>query len=198
MGFIASGTTVISNAYLTELGRKYLFNDPSTPRYLTLPNGQTIDRMKIERFSMGDADVNYNIPSGLTSGQMIDFSGDNAGISGAKGRALTNLISPGASNLPSNDITTVEYKPTQNNIIIDLKEALNQLPTVVNQQLMTFIDGVLTDDGVMTVSPLSYGSNKVTNNQLIIPLQAPTAVAPGYRLRIFFPTTGVNYNLMTF
>jgi hypothetical protein len=199
MGNIASASTVYATAYLTELGRQYLFNSPSTPRYKTLPNGQTIDRLKIERFSLGDPDVNYNIPYLLESGDVPDLSGENeSAVKGAKGRMLTNIISPGETNLPKDDIEVVEYKETYNKIDIDLKKALADLPTVFTQQLITIIDGEVVQDGVYMVTPTNYGKNKVQNNELIITLKEATLSAPGYRLRIFYPTTGSNYNKMTF
>jgi len=200
MGFIPSSTTVYATAYLSELGRTYLFDSPSKPRYVVLPNGQTVDRLKIERFSLGDPDVNYNLGSSLLlgSGEIPDVTGDNEGVvTGAKGRTLTNLISPGASVIPSTDIDTVEYRTTHDNIIFNLNQAANLLPTVITQQLSTYIDGALVNDGVYSVTPTSYGPNVLQNNELIIILKQPTSVSDGYRMRIIFPSTGTNYNKFT-
>ena len=199
MAFLASSTTVYAQAYLTELGRQYLFDSPTKPRYITLPNGQTIDRLKIERFSLGDPDVNYNLSGALLeSGDIPDVTGDNEGVvTGAKGRTLTNLISPGASTIPSTEIETVEYRATNDNIIFNLNQAANLLPAVVTQQLTTFIDGALANDGVYTVTPTSYGPNVLQNNELIITLKEPTLTSDGYRMRIIFPSTGANYNKFT-
>lgn len=199
MGFIASSTTVYAQAYLTELGRQYLFDSPSKPRYVTLPNGQTIDRLKIERFSLGDPDVNYNLPLLLNSGEIPDVSGENEEcVTGAKGRMLNNIISPGESDIPSTDIDTVEYKSTHKTITYNLTSAPNLLPVVTTQQLTTFIDGILVNDGVYVVTPTNYGPNKLQNNELVIVLKEPTATTDGYRLRIIFPSTGSNYDKMTF
>lgn len=198
MAFIASSDTVYAKAYLTELGRQYLFDSPNKPRYITLSNGQTIDRLKIERFSLGDPDVNYNLSALLESGDIPDVTGENEGlITGAKGRVLTNLISPGASNIPSTDITTVEYIPTNRNITFNLNQASNLLPTVITQQLATYLDGLLVNDGVYNVTPTSYGPNTLQNNELIIVLKEPTLGSDGYRMRIIFPSTGSNYNKFT-
>lgn len=199
MGNIASATTIYATAYLTELGRQYLFNSNDNPRYTTLSNGQTIDRLQIERFSLGDSDVNYNLASQLSSGQVPDLSGENeTAVKGAKGRVLTNLISPGDTVLPKDSIDTVEYRTTHNDITWDLGTNINNLPTVITQQLMTFIDALLVTDGVYDVSPTNYGKIKTQNGELIIPIKSPTTFSPGYRLRIFFPKTGSNYNKMTF
>lgn len=198
MGFISSSSTVYARAYLTELGRQYLFDSLNKPRYITMSNGQTVDRLKIERFSLGDPDVNYNLPLLLESGDIPDVTGDNETcVTGAKGRRLTNLISPGSSTIPDVDITTVEYKSTQENITYNLNQASNLLPMVVTQQLTTFIDGLLVNDGVYNVSPNNYGPNNLQNNELVILLKEPTPTQDGYRMRIIFPSTGVNYNKFT-
>lgn len=199
MGLIASATTVYARAYLTELGRQYLFNSMSKPRYVTLANNQTVDRLKITRFSLGDPDVNYQLPLPLISGDIPDLSGENENaVTGAKGRSLTNLISPGSSSIPANDITTVSYKTTQSSVNFNVNVTPSAFPTVVTQQLQTYVDGALINDGLYYVSPTSYGPNVLNNNELIIVLKAPTLTSPGYRLRIFYPTTGANQNKMTF
>lgn len=199
MGAITSASTIYATAYLTELGRQYLFNSNDNPRYITLENGQTIDRLQIERFSLGDSDVNYNLASQLISGQIPDMSGENeTAVKGAKGRVLSNLISPGDTVLPKDSIDTVEYKTTTTDVTWNLGADITTLPTVITQQLMTFIDGLLVTDGAYDVTPTNYGKIKSQNSELIIPIKAPTAASAGYRLRIFYPKTGNNYNKMTF
>lgn len=199
MGLVPSATTVYARAYLTELGRQYLFNSLSKPRYIQLPNGVTVDRLKITRFSLGDPDVNYNINLPLLSGEIPDLSGENENaVTGAKGRTLDNLISPITSTIPADSIETVEYKTTYQSINFNSNVAPSTFPVVITQQLQTFVDGALVNDGIYVVSPSSYGPNVINNNELIIPLKQPTATSPGYRLRIFFPSTGSNYNKMTF
>ncbi len=199
MGALPSATTVYATAYLTELGRKYLFDSKDNPRYTTLANGQTIDRLQIERFSLGDTDVDYKLAEQLSSGDIPDLSGENeTAVKGAKGRTLDNLISPGDTVLPKDSIDTVVYSTTQPDVIWDLGANINTLPTVVTQQLMTFIDGLLVSDGAYNVTPTNYGKIKSVNGELIISIKNPTTTSPGYRLRIFYPKTGVNYNKMTF
>lgn len=199
MGLIQSATTVYARAYLTELGRQYLFDATTKPRYITLSNGRTVDRLKITRFSLGDPDVNYQLPLPLTSGDIPDLSGENENaVTGAKGRSLTNLISPGNSAIPPNDVTKVSYKTTFTQLTFDSQVAPSTFPTVTTQQLQTFVDGALINDGIYYVSPTSYGPNVMSNNELIIPLKAPTLTSPGYRLRIFYPSSGMNQNKMTF
>lgn len=199
MGLIPSATTVYARAYLTELGRQYLFNALSKPRYVTLTNGRTVDRLKITRFSLGDPDVNYQLSNPLGQGDIPDLSGENENsVTGAKGRSLTNLISPGDSNIPSTSVSSVTYKTTVNSINFNTNVAPATFPVVTTQQLQTFVDGALINDGLYLVSPTSYGPNMMSNNELILTLKAPTLTTPGYRLRIFYPTTGANQNKMTF
>jgi len=199
MGFISSASTLFAKAYMTELGRRYIFDSIKTPRRIVLPNGQTVDRLEITSFSLGDPDVNYNIPPIPQSGDIMDLAGSNGtGINGAKDRILTHLISPGDSDMPKETIQLVEYKQTLNDIKFDMAQSLTNLKTVVHQQLMTFVDGILVSDGVYIVTPTNYGKNILNNNELLIVLQEPTLKQDGYRLRIIFPTTGNHYNKMTF
>src|ERR1035437_1439665 len=199
MGYIPSAATTYSVAYLTELGRKYLFDAPDTPRYITLDNGQTIDRLKIERFALADDDVNYNLASQLASGEVLDLSGDeDNSIKGAKGRIFENIIYPGDADLPPDSITSVVYQATQNVINFDMGTNITNLPVVITQQLMTYIDSLLVTDGFYNVTPTNYGKIQTINGELIIVIQNPTSTSPGYRLRIFYPKTGINYNKMTF
>jgi len=117
MGFITSASTVYATAYLTEVGRKYLFNHESTPRFVpanSLTGGTDttlIDLFKIDFFSFGDSDVNYGLPDLLESGEIPDISGESDGtIKGTKGRDLRFLINPGdADGLMLSDDQDVQY-----------------------------------------------------------------------------------------
>lgn len=66
MGFINSATTINIKGKLTPTGRQKLANGASSI---------------ISNFILGDSDANYNVFSGLTYGQVPDFSGDNFGLS---------------------------------------------------------------------------------------------------------------------
>lgn len=66
MGFINSATTINIKGKLTPTGRERLVNGGGT---------------SITNFILGDSDANYNVFSGLTSGYIPDFSGDNFGLS---------------------------------------------------------------------------------------------------------------------
>jgi hypothetical protein len=66
MGFINSATTINIKVKLTPTGRQKLANNGSS---------------SITSFMLGDSDANYSVYSGLTYGQIPDFSGDNFGLS---------------------------------------------------------------------------------------------------------------------
>ena len=198
MGKIESGTTVFARAYLTELGRQYLFNSPQKLRFQTASDGTIIDLLKIERFSLGDPDIDYDLPVRLVSGDIPDLSGENENaVTGAKGRMLSNLISPEDADFATSD-QSLSYQITQEEITIDLSQNLASLPVVITQQLMTFLDGSQTEDGQYIVTPTNYGNTQAVDGVLTLILRSPTSTEAGYRLRIFYPTAGENFNKMTF
>lgn len=197
MGAIASADTIYATAYLTEIGRQYLFQDGNHPRFVTLSDGTQIDRLKIERFSLGDPDVNYRLPDLLESGDIPDLSGENENsITGAKGRTLTNLISPSDAVLGTGD-DTLEYTSSQEEIIIDLNKDLSKIPTVITQELITLLNEEPTLESTYNLLPKNFGENKLKDNQLIINLKEPTASGAGYRMRIWYPTVEDDHNRVT-
>jgi hypothetical protein len=197
MGAIASADTVYATAYLTEIGRQYLFQDNNHPRFVELSDGTKIDRLKIERFSLGDADVNYKIPYNLESGQVPDLSGENEGnITGAKGRALKYLISPNESILGDGD-ESLEYTTSQGDITVDLNKDLSKIPTVFTQELLTLLDEEPTLESTYELLPKNFGENQVKDNELIINLKEATETTPGYRIRILYPTIEEDNNVCT-
>jgi hypothetical protein len=197
MGAITSASTVYATAYLTEVGRKYLFQEGNNVRFVTLPDGTKIDKLKIERFSLGDPDVNYQLPYFLESGDIPDLSGENeSSITGTKGRNLTNLINPTEATMGTgNDI--LEYTSSADVIMFDLNKTLNQIPIVKTQELITLLNNAPTLEAAYTVLPKNFGDNQVVNNQLVITLLEPTNTTPGYRMRIFYPSIENNHNKLT-
>jgi len=102
MGFINSATTINIKGKLTPTGRQRLANGASS---------------LITNFILGDSDANYDVFSGLTSGQIPDFSGDNFGLSlnngGAGYQFRSGLIYRNGQNrkpvqLASSVISTVQ------------------------------------------------------------------------------------------
>jgi len=95
MGSILSSNTIYAVAYLTELGRKLLFDPMNNDRF-SQDGNIIIDAFKITYFSMSDPDYNYNITSGfeLETGDIVNVSGKNDDC--IKGTVITeevNLIS---------------------------------------------------------------------------------------------------------
>lgn len=70
MGYLASAATIYARAYLTSKGREYLFNRDNI-RFNNL--GQ--DLFKIETFTLGDPDINYETTEVLLEGYVPDVSG---------------------------------------------------------------------------------------------------------------------------
>lgn len=96
MGSVLSSNTIYAVAYLTDLGRKYLFDPIANDRFSTDTNGNTTDAFKITYFSMSDPDYNYNITQGIVfeSGDIANISGKNEDcIKGSVANKESNLIS---------------------------------------------------------------------------------------------------------
>jgi hypothetical protein len=72
MGKIASATTTYAVAYLTEKGRKYLFNQGNI-RFDAAGN----DLLEMLYFTLSDSDTNYQTVARLASGDVPDISGKN-------------------------------------------------------------------------------------------------------------------------
>lgn len=197
MGAITSADTIYATAYLTEIGRQYLFQDNNHPRFVELSDGTKVDRLKIERFSLGDPDINYKIPFNLNSGQVPDLSGENEyNITGAKGRTLKHLISPSDSILGDGE-ETLEYTTSQGDIVIDLNKDLSKISTVYTQELLTLLNEEPTLESTYELLPKNFGNSQVKDNQLIINLKEATETTPGYRMRILYPTIESDNNVCT-
>jgi hypothetical protein len=74
MGFVPSADTVYAVAYLTEIGRSYLFNDNNN-RF----DAGGDDLFEITKFTLSDIDTNYNLPDAyyLSSGEVPDLTGES-------------------------------------------------------------------------------------------------------------------------
>lgn len=88
MGKIASASTVYATAYLTERGRKYLFNQGNV-RFDAAGN----DLLEMLYFTLSDADTNYQTVARLASGDVPDISGKNDNcIKATADYTQTNLL----------------------------------------------------------------------------------------------------------
>ena len=201
MGFISatSGATVTASAYITELGRQYLFGNGPKPRFYTDSNGVQIDRFEPVNFSLGDTDANYNVSfsSQLSGGTIPDLGGNfQEAILGAKGRTLVNMITPKDASFQT-QITSLNYKASLPVVNIDFSKDISTIPTIYTIQLLTYINGQLFQDGIYNVTPTNYGSTHEQGGELAILIRDATQSQLGYRMRIFFPGTGSDYNKFT-
>ena len=73
MGQILSSSTVYSVAYLTEIGRSYLFGKDSNGNPNRFVNG--VDLFEIAYFGLFDDDTNYTTSQLLQSGDVPDLTG---------------------------------------------------------------------------------------------------------------------------
>ena len=125
MGKILSSATIYAVAYLTDLGRKYLFDPVTNNRFSTSSfggvNGTTIDAFKITYFSMSDPDYNYNV----TYGEEFE-SGDIANISGKNEDCIKGTIMSEENNLISvnGEIDGVNGLGANNNVTVDVPYVL--------------------------------------------------------------------------
>lgn len=88
MGKLLSSTTVYATAYLTERGRKYLFNQGNV-RFDSAGN----DLLEVLYFTLSDADTNYQTAARLISGDVPDVSGKNDNcIKATADYTQTNLL----------------------------------------------------------------------------------------------------------
>jgi hypothetical protein len=88
MGKLASASTVYATAYLTDKGRRYLFNQGNL-RFDAAGN----DLLEIVYFTLSDADTNYQTVARLKSGDVPDVSGKNDNcIKATADYAQTNLL----------------------------------------------------------------------------------------------------------
>ena len=101
MGYIPSADTVYAVAYLTETGRNYLFNKDNN-RFDTAGD----DLFEIKKFTLSDADTNYQTVELLISGDIPDVTGKSEGcLKTTANYVQSNLIAFIFDSTP----TSVEY-----------------------------------------------------------------------------------------
>ena len=119
MGQILSSETVYATAYLTFIGRSYLFY-PGLRFSATTNAPGYVDLFQATHFSMSDPDINYNLlPTALfESGDVPDVSGKNETcIKGTLVSKEHNLIiwdvstTPSPNPSPTPGINTGEMSP---------------------------------------------------------------------------------------
>lgn len=101
MGYIPSADTVYAVAYLTEIGRNYLFNKNNN-RFDSAGD----DLFEIKKFALSDGDTNYQTIELLESGEVPDVTGKNDGcLKTMANYVQSNLIAYIFDSIPTN----VEY-----------------------------------------------------------------------------------------
>ena len=115
MGKLTSASTVYATAYLTDKGRRYLFNQGNI-RFDAVGN----DLLEIKYFTLSDVDKNYQTVARLATGGVPDISGKNDNcIKATADYTQTNLIYATADILSLSD---PEYGTNQpdNNLTLDV------------------------------------------------------------------------------
>lgn len=101
MGYVPSAATVYAVAYLTETGRKYLFNQNNS-RF----DGSGDDLFEITKFALSDTDTNYQSTVLLSSGEVPDVTGKSEGcLKSTANYVQNNLLAYVFDDTPTN----VEY-----------------------------------------------------------------------------------------
>lgn len=101
MGYIPSADTVYAVAYLTETGRKYLFDEDGS-RFDSGGN----DLFEITQFTLSDVDTNYQTLPLLETGEVPDITGKSEGcLKTTANYVQTSLLAFVFDDTPTN----VEY-----------------------------------------------------------------------------------------
>lgn len=118
MGKLASASTVYATAYLTERGRKYLFNQGNV-RFDAAGN----DLLEMLYFTLSDVDTNYQTVARLASGDVPDISGKNDNcIKATADYTQTNLLYQTVDVLVLADPLYSTNAP-ENNLTLDVDSA---------------------------------------------------------------------------
>jgi hypothetical protein len=118
MGYIPSADTIYAVAYLTETGRNYLFNE-TNGRF----DASGDDLFEITKFTLSDADTNYQTTLILSSGEVPDVTGKSEGcLKTTANYVQTNLLAFVFDDTPTNVsyATSLDGEPGQ--LIINEKD----------------------------------------------------------------------------
>lgn len=107
MGYIPSASSVYAVAYLTDIGRGYLFNK-NNDRFDS--NGD--DLFEIKKFTLSDTDTNYKTSTLLDSGDVPDITGKSEGcLKAAVNYIQTNLVAYVFDGTPNNVQYSTDLPP---------------------------------------------------------------------------------------
>ena len=152
MGYINSGSTIEAHAYLTEVGRNYLFNKTNN-RF----DSSGDDLFEIVKFALSDSDNNYSFSSSLLRGQVPDITGGGYSncLKTTANYIQRNLIAYVFDDTPSG----VKYTTDANNNILIITEG--SIPSTTESTPIPPIDAPGGPGGLIAISP---GFNQVTLN----------------------------------
>lgn len=126
MGYIPSADTVYAIAYLTDIGRTYLFNKNNT-RFDSVGD----DLFEIRNFTLSDADTNYQTTQLLETGEVPDITGKSEGcLKTAANYIQSNLVSFTFQTTESE----VQYKANNNQSGYNIPVVIESLPVGTEQQ----------------------------------------------------------------
>lgn len=140
MAKIPSAQTLSSVAYLTEIGRKYLFgkDGQGNPiRFVEDNGGDTIDKFEPKEFALFDSDTNYTITNQLESGDVPDIAGtnDNSCLKTTSNIRRQNKIAY-QGDIPQSFSTDIDYISTPSNAITLQVGSINDYrENRINQEL---------------------------------------------------------------
>jgi hypothetical protein len=142
MGKLASASTVYATAYLTERGRKYLFNQGNI-RFDVAGN----DLLEMLYFTLSDADTNYQTVARLASGDVPDISGKNDNcIKATADYTQTNLLYQTVDVLVLADPLYSTNAP-DDNLVLDV-DSTAVFPTATDTPPPTTIQGTTTAQNI--------------------------------------------------
>ena len=138
MGYIPSASSVYAVAYLTDIGRGYLFNKNNN-RF----DASGDDLFEIKKFSLSDSDTNYKTSLLLESGEFPDVTGKSEGcLKAAINYVQSNLVAYVFDGTPINIEYSSDLPPVTNgspvlSIIAD--NVTGGLPTSTETPPLSFL-----------------------------------------------------------
>jgi len=115
MGYIPSASSVYAVAYLTDIGREYLFNENNN-RFDS--NGD--DLFEITKFTLSDTDINYKTPVLLETGEIPDITGKSERcLKTTANYVQKNLLAFVFDDTPTNVEYTTDLSGTPPQLIIE-------------------------------------------------------------------------------
>lgn len=153
MGKLLSSTTVYATAYLTERGRKYLFNQGNV-RFDSAGN----DLLEVLYFTLSDSDTNYQTAARLISGDVPDVSGKNDNcIKATADYTQTNLLYQTVDVLSLADPLYSTDAPDPNNSLVLNVDSTTIFPVAAGTDVPPPTTTLTDATGFETATPTRTG-----------------------------------------